>query len=53
MDNKKSRETYIDLEHEHIKSKEISVNDIIILTKIYTNDFDLGREIRKLINSKK
>ena len=49
----KPNETYSDLEREHIASKDIDVNDIIILTKTYLNDADLGREIRKLINSNK
>ena len=52
MANKKPIETYDDLEREHIASKDINVNDIIILTKTYPNDADLGREVRKLITNK-
>ena len=33
MANKKPRGTYDDLEREHITSKDVNVNDIIILTK--------------------
>jgi len=52
MTNKKPVSTYDDLEREHITSKDINVNDIIILTKTYPNDTDLGREIRKLITNR-
>ncbi len=52
MANKKPRETYDDLEREHIASKDVNVNDIVILTKTYPNDADLGREVRKLITNK-
>lgn len=52
MANKKPVSTYDDLEREHIASKGVNVNDIIILTKTYLNDADLGREIRKLITNR-
>ena len=52
MANKKPVSTYDDLEREHIASKVGKVNDIIILTKTYPNDADLGREIRKLITNR-
>ena len=49
------QETYSDLEHQHANEKHVIliIENIKKLIKNNPNDADLGREIRKLIYSKK
>lgn len=51
----KLRETYVDLERQHLNEKTDSLKIEVIeqLTDYYPNDIDLGRAVREFINSNK
>ena len=49
----KLRETYVDLERQHLDEKTNSLKIEVIeqLTEHYSNDMELGRAVREFINS--
>ena len=53
--NNKLHQIYTDLEEEHNEGKNnlLKVKIIETLVREYSNDADLGEEVRKLISSKK
>jgi len=51
----KLRETYVDLERQHLDEKDSSLKLEVIeqLTEHYPNDMELGKAVREFINSNK
>ena len=48
-------ETYLDLENERIREKHecLRMEVIEMLVKEYSNDYELGEQVRKFVNIKK